>query len=116
MTTRPIRIIAISAASAAALLQFAMVTPAQAACQQVFVNTTCSGWGPLQKCTNHFRTVCQNVAPPVAVLRPGMPAVANNAAAAAASRNGAGILGNSSSGLIHQDGSGLIGHGGSTLR
>ncbi len=104
MTPRPIRIIAIGAASAAALLQFAMVTPAQAACQQVFVNTTCSGWGPLQKCTNHFRTVCQNAAPPVAVLRPGTPAVANNAAAAAAAaaanRNGAGVLGNSAAGVV----------------
>jgi hypothetical protein len=31
---------------------------AEAACRQVFSHTTCSGFGPWQKCQNHNKTVC----------------------------------------------------------
>jgi hypothetical protein len=31
---------------------------AEAACRPVFSHTTCSGFGPWQKCQNHNKTVC----------------------------------------------------------
>src|SRR5688572_22485357 len=50
-----------------------VVSQADAACRQVFSHTTCTGWGPMQKCVNHFRQQCdapKMVAPVPRMLPP----------------------------------------------
>lgn len=42
----------------ASVLVFGTASDAIARCSQQFSHTTCSGFGPWQKCTNIFKTVC----------------------------------------------------------
>jgi hypothetical protein len=45
-------------ASAVAATSLFAASGANAACRQQFSHTTCSGFGPWQKCVNHNKTVC----------------------------------------------------------
>ncbi len=107
-----------SLAAATGLLIVISVSSAQAACSQQFSHTTCSGWGPMQKCTNHFKTVCTaapakpiaTIAPPKMVAPPASALISNTSGGIVAGNtsrvvggNGASIVGNNTSRLI-QDG------------
>lgn len=96
---------ALLAGSAVVLLGAA---DANAACRQVFTNTTCSGIWPWQKCVNHFKQVCDSPASS-SLIKPGARPVLNtnpNLAGRPATANK----------LITNDGGSLIGHDGGSFR
>ena len=87
------------------------VTESSAACRQQFTNTTCSGIWPWQKCTNHFKTVCDAPTTTSTLIRPGAtPQLGNAARPGAPSVSGGRLIGQDGAGLIGQDGAGV--HGG----
>jgi hypothetical protein len=98
------------AASAVALFG---VTESNAACRQQFTNTTCSGIWPWQKCTNHFKTVCD--AP--ATIRPGaQPQLGNVARPQTPALAGGRVIGNDGNSIISRDGAGIISRDGAGMR
>jgi len=81
-----------------------------AACRQVFTNTTCSGVWPFnQRCTNHFKTVCETTPAPASSLikQNTMPQINNAARPATTSVTGGRLISQDGAGLISQDGAGM---------
>ena len=101
------RKLALSLLLAASAIGVFGISDSFAACRQVFTNTTCSGIWPWQKCTNHFKTVCD--APSSSLIKPGAKPVISNTARP-------GVPNVAGGRLIGSDSAGIIGHDGSTMR
>jgi hypothetical protein len=89
---------------------------AEAACRQVFSHTTCSGFGPWQKCQNHNKTVCD--APAARIAPSAGAAVAQQQPKFAVQPGGAGrLIGQDGGSLINRQNtsSSLIGQAGGNL-
>jgi hypothetical protein len=67
---------ALSMLVAASSLALVEISDASAGCSQQFTNTTCDWRGA--NCVNHFKSVCTNNAPPVALAPSAKPVIANN--------------------------------------
>jgi hypothetical protein len=92
----------------------ALASPqATAGCHQVFSNTTCSGWGPAQRCTNHFRTVCD--APVLAPVGP-KPIVSNPVSPIVKPNPGAGIISSNSGSIISSNSGSIISSNSGSMR
>jgi hypothetical protein len=89
---------------------------AEAACRPVFSHTTCSGFGPWQKCQNHNKTVCD--APAARIAPSAGAAVAQQQPKFAVQPGGAGrLIGQDGGSLINRQNtsSSLIGQAGGNL-